>query len=52
MALWSEVLRKHMLLDYIYNNLILNLSLKHSLCTSQEKLPRHAEELNIAKLLV
>ena len=29
MAWWSEVLRKDILLDYIYNNSILNLSLKH-----------------------
>ena len=52
MALWSEVLRKHMLLDCIYNNLILNLFLKHSSCTCLEKHPRHAEEPDMAKQLV
>ena len=41
-----------MLVDYIYNNLILNLSLKHSSCTCQEKLPQHAEEPNVVKQLV
>ena len=41
-----------MLLGYTYNDFILNLFLKHSSRTYQEKLPRHAEEPNVAKQLV
>ena len=39
---WLNALRSEesiMLLGYIYNDFILNLFLKHSSCTSQEKLP-------------
>ena len=38
-----------MLLGYIHSDLSFSLSLKHSSCTCQEKLSRHAEELNMAK---
>ena len=41
-----------MLLGYIYNDFILNLFLKHSSCTCQEKIPLHVEEPNVAKQLV
>ena len=41
-----------MLLGYFYIDFILNLFLKHSSCTCQEKLPRHAEEPNVVKQLV
>ena len=41
-----------MLLDYLYNDFIVNLFVKHSSCTCQEKLPGHTEESNVAKQLV
>ena len=40
------------LLGYIYNDFAVNLFLKYSSCTCQEKLPGHAEEPNVAKQLV
>ena len=51
---WFNGLRSEetLLLIYIYNNFILNLFLKYSNCTFQEKFPRHAEEPNVAKQLV
>ena len=38
-----------MLLGYIYNAFIVNLFLKDSSCTCQEKRPGHAEEPNMAE---
>ena len=51
---WLNGLRseENMLLGYIYNDFIVNLFLKCSSCTCQEKLPGHAEEPNVAKQLV
>ena len=51
---WLNGLRseENMLLGYIYNDFIVNLFLKRSSCTCQEKLPGHAEEPNVAKQLV
>ena len=47
-----RALRKDILLDYIYNILILNLSHKNSSSAFQQKLPRHAEYPNVANQLV
>ena len=41
-----------MLLDYIFNNFIMNLFLKYSSCTYHENLPQQAEEPNVTKQLV
>ena len=50
---WLNGLRSDgLLLGYIYNDYIANLSLKYSSCTCQEKLPGHAEEPNVEKQLV
>ena len=39
----------HILLGYIYKDIILNLFLKYSSCTCQEELPWQGKEPNIAK---